>query len=258
MADPNIGEEQAIYKLKLDTSINPATGKPWNEAYAKRFSANFERIKAGKPALSEGEYLTAERSYALALQGLGVSRLATRNNFNKFISGDVSVDEVVDRVNTVVSRIEQAPKETRDALSRFYPNLSLLDTVEAVLDPEISLPALKRQIATAEIGGAALRAGLGTSRERAEDLLKSGITEEQAVSGFQQISGGLQRGGQLAAIYQQQPYGQETAEQEIFGMTGAPEARKRRQKIIKSEEATFGGQTGLSGGALSRDRAGQY
>ena len=258
MSDPSIGEEQALYKLKLDTSINPVTNKPWNEAYAKRFSANFERIKDGKSALSENEYLTAERSYARALQGLGVSRLATRANFNKFISGDVSTDEVVDRVNTAVSGIENAPKETREAFSRFFPSLSILDIVEAVLDPEISLPALKRQIATAEIAGAGARAGLGVTRQRAEDLVQAKVTEEQADVGFQQIAGGMERGGQLAAIYREQPYGQETAEQEIFNLAGAPEARKRRQKIIKSEQATFGGQTGLTGGALSRDRAGQY
>lgn len=256
MADPTIGEEQAIYKLKFDTSINPVTNKPWNEAYTKRFSANVERIRAGKPALSEGQYLTAERSYAQALRSLGVPRLATRDNFSKFIAGDVSADEVVDRVTTAVNRVQNAPQETKDALSRFYPNLSALDIAEAVLDPEVSLPALKRQIAAAEIGGSALRAGLKTTRERAEQLQTLGVTEEQAQAGYQQIAGGLQRGGQLSAIYQQSPYGQEVAEQEIFGMAGAPEARRRRQKIIKSEEATFGGQAGISSGALARDRAG--
>lgn len=257
MADPTIGEEQAVYKLKFDTSLNPTTGRPWNEAYSKRFAANFERIKAGKPALSEGEYLTAERSYARALQGLGVSRLATRDNFNKFIAGDVSTDEVVDRVNIAVTRIEGAPKETRDALAQFYPNLSVLDIAEAVLDPEITLPALRRKIQAAEIGGGALRAGLGVTRGRAEELGQLGITEEQARAGFQQIAGGLPRGGQLAAIYQQGPYGQETAEAEVFGTAGAVQARRQRQKIIRSEEAAFGGQTGLTGGALSRERAGQ-
>ena len=257
MADPTIGEEQAIYKLKFDTSLNPTTGKPWNEAYANRFAANFERIKAGKPALSEGTYLAAERSYAQALQGLGVSRLATRANFNKFIAGDVSVDEVVDRVNMAVTRIEGAPNETKDALAQFYPNLSVLDIAEAVLDPEITLPALRRKIQAAEIGGGALRAGLGITRGRAEELGQLGITEEQARAGFQQIAGGLPRGGQLAAIYQQGPYGQETAEAEVFGTAGAVQARRQRQRIIRSEEAAFGGQTGLTGGALSRERAGQ-
>ena len=256
MADPTIGDQQAIFKLKFDTSINPATNKPWNDAYAKRFAANVDRVKAGKPALSEGTYLAAERSYAQAFRSLGVPKLATRVNFNKLIAGDVSTDEAVDRVTTAINRVQNAPEETKRALAAFYPNISPFDIAEAVLDPDISLPALKRQIAAAEIGGGAIRAGLGVTRERAEQLQNLGITQAQAQAGFQQIAGGLQRGGQLAAIYQETPYGQETAEQEIFGIAGATQARRQRQKIIKSEQAAFGGQAGLAGGALARDRAG--
>lgn len=256
MADPTIGENQAIYKMKYDTSINPNTGRPWNEAYSKRFAANAERIKAGKPALSEGEYLTAERSYARALQGLGVSRLATRTNFDKFIAGDVSVDEVVDRVTTAVNRIQNAPKETKDALAQFYPNLSILDVAEAVLDPEISLPALKRQVATAEIGAGAIRAGLGVSRQRAEELQALGVTQQQALAGFQQVAEIAPRGGQLAAIYKESPYTQQTAEAEIFATAGSQEARQQRERLTKKEQAAFSGRTGAFQGALARDRAG--
>lgn len=256
MADPTIGENQAIYKMKYDTSINPTTGRPWNEAYSKRFAANAERIKAGKPALSESEYLTAERSYARALQGLGVSRLATRANFDKFIAGDVSVDEVVDRVTTAVNRIQNAPKETKDALAQFYPGLSVLDMAEAVLDPEVSLPALKRQVAAAEIGAGAIRAGLGISRQRAEELQTLGVTQQQALTGFQQVSEMAPRGGQLAAIYKESPYTQQTAEAEVFATAGSQEARQQRERLTKREQASFSGRAGALQGALARDRAG--
>lgn len=266
MADPTIGENQAIYKMKYDTSINPNTGRPWNEAYSKRFAANAERIKAGKPALSEGEYLTAERSYARALQGLGVSRLATRTNFDKFIAGDVSVDEVVDRVTTAVNRIQNAPKETKDALAQFYPKLSVLDIAEAMLDPEISLPALKRQIVAGEIAAGAAMAGLtvggipikdiAAQKARAEELATYGVTGEAARQGFQTVSELAPRGGQLAAIYKESPYTQQTAEAEVFATSGAAEARRQRERLTKKEQAAFSGRTGAFQGALARDRAG--
>jgi len=256
MADPTIGDDQAIFKLKYDNSINPATNKPWNDAYSKRFAANFERIKAGKPAISEGTYLAAERSYAQALQSMGVPRLATRNNFNKFIAGDVSTDELVDRVTTAVNRVQNAPTETKAALAAYYPNLSSLDIAEAVLDPEISLPALKRQIAAAEIGGAATRAGLGVGRQRAEELLGLGISQQQALTGFQQVAQMAPRGGQLAEIYKESPYTQQVAEAEVFATAGSQQAREQRERLTKREQATFAGRAGTSQGALARDRAG--
>jgi len=70
MQDPTIGPAKAEYIVKYDTSVNPKTGKPYNDAYAQRFSANFERIKAGKPAYSEGEYLAYETQYAHLSIGL--------------------------------------------------------------------------------------------------------------------------------------------------------------------------------------------
>jgi hypothetical protein len=62
----------------------------------------------------------------------------------------------------------------------------------------------------------------------------------------------------LASIYQQDPYTQATAESEVFKLTGQQEARKQRQKITGLEKATFGGQSGVTSGALARDRAGGY
>jgi hypothetical protein len=62
----------------------------------------------------------------------------------------------------------------------------------------------------------------------------------------------------LASIYQQDPYTQATAESEVFKLTGQQEARKQRQKIIGLEKASFGGQSGITQGALARDRAGGY
>ena len=257
MSDPNIGDQQAIYKLKFDTTINPATNKPWNEAYAKRFAANFERIKAGKPALSEGDYLTAERSYARALQGMGVSKLATRANFNKFISGDVSVDEVVDRVNIAINRIENAPKATKDALAQFYPKLSVLDIAEAVLDPEITLPALRRQVAAAEVGGGAITAGLGITQARAEELSAMGVTGAQAREGFQTVAEVVPAARRLSDIYRETPLTQAEVESEVFKTSGALEARRKRQSLAEREVASFSGRAGATQGALARERAGQ-
>jgi hypothetical protein len=255
MSDPTIGENQAIYKMKFDTTINPSTGKPWNEAYSRRFAANTQRIKEGKPALSESEYLTAERTYARVLQGLGVSRLATRSNFNKFIAGDVSADEVADRVNIAVSRIENAPRETKDALARFYPNLSVLDVAEAVLDPEITLPALRRRVAAAEIGGGAIGAGLGITRERAEELGALGVTAAGAREGFQAVAQVMPGARRLSDIYRES-LTQQDIESEVFKTAGAAEAKRRRESLVQRETAAFSGRSGAAQGALGRERAG--
>lgn len=256
MADPNVGSNQALYKLKYDTTINPATGKAWNLAYATRFAANAERVKQGKPALSEAEYLTAEKTYSQVLKSYGLPNMANRSNFDKFIANDVSPSEVADRVTLAIDRVQNADKTTKDALAAYYPGLNQGDLVSAVLDPTVQLPNLKRKIQLAEIGGAAAIAGLGSLAEaRAAEIANAGVTEAQARQGFQTVAEAAPRGAQLAAIYNQQPYTQQTAEAEVFNLAGGVLASQQRKKLAGLEKAAFSQTTGMARGALDRERA---
>jgi hypothetical protein len=62
----------------------------------------------------------------------------------------------------------------------------------------------------------------------------------------------------LHDIYQQPDYTQAVAEEEVFNLPGQTESQQKRKKIIGLEKAEFGGQSGMTSGALSRDRAGSY
>ena len=121
---------------------------------------------------------------------------------------------------------------------------------------------IKRKVTAAEIGGAAVQAGLTTNLSDAEYLARYGVSKAQAQAGYQTISGYLPRAEQLSSIYGKQveggPYTQASAEREIFQTPGAAEEARKRQKITSLEQAAFSGSSGLTGGALSRERAGQF
>ena len=127
-----------------------------------------------------------------------------------------------------------------------------------VLDPDKAIENIKRKVTAAEIGGGAMRAGLGVARARAEELGQYGVTGEQAVTGFGTIASGLERGRQLSQIYKQPDYTQAIAETEVFALPDAEKARRQRRKLGQLETAEFGGTSGITGGALGRERAGQY
>lgn len=233
-------------------------------SYKTRFGANAAREKAGLSALTPAEYLALEDQFQRTMRQYGLpksfyEKTGTGNQpeLDALIAADVSPSELEDRIQVAVERVNNASPETLKALEDFYPGISKANIVAYVLDPQRALPLIQRQVRAAELGGEALRAGLRTGVERAQELEKMGVTQGQAREGFQQIAGGLERGRQLSEIYGEQPYTQETAEQEIFQMAGAPEARRRRQKIVRQEQAAFGGSTGITGGALARERAGQ-
>jgi hypothetical protein len=235
------------------------------DAYQKRFAGNTDRIKKGLVALSPGEYLALEDQYQNIMRNYGLpasyytkDSIGTQAGFNKLIANDVSAVELEERVLTAQKRVLDAAPEVKTALRQFYPDITNGDILAYTLDPEKGLEEVKRKVTAAEIGGAALGAGLTTSLTDAEYLRRYGVTKETAQRGYEIIGSGLQRGRQLADIYQQPDYTQAVAEEEVFNLPGQTESQQKRKKIIGLEKAEFGGQTGMTSGALSRDRAGSY
>ena len=235
------------------------------DAYQARFAANEARMAKGLRALSPAAYIALEDQYQEVMRQYGLpesyyakTSTGVQEGFRKLIENDVSNIELEDRISTAQKRVLNANPEVTQAIRQFYPDITNADILAYTLDPKNAIENIKRKVTTAEIGGAALQAGLQTGLTRAEQLRAAGVTKETAQQGYGTIAGGLPRGSQLASIYGEDPYTQTTAETEVFNIAGAQEARKQRQKITGLEKATFGGQSGISSGALARDRAGAY
>lgn len=238
------------------------------DAYKKRFAANQDRIKAGLKALTPAEYIGLEDQYQNIMRNYGLpasyyskDSLGTQAGFNKFIANDVSAAELEDRIATAQKRVINADVNVTNALRQFYPDITNADILAYTLDPTNALENIKRKVTAAEIGGAALGQGLGTSASRAEELAKYGVTKAQAQQGYSTIGEFLPTAEKLGDIYAKQglgSYDQATAESEIFNTANAADAAKKRKKLTQLEQATFGGSSGTAQGALARDRAGNF
>ena len=235
------------------------------DAYKKRFAANAQRVAKGLRALSEAEYTSKEDFFQDVMQRYGLpesyyarGEMGRQEGFEKLIANNISDTELEDRIATAQKRVLNASPEVTQAIKQFYPDITNADILAYSLDPKNAIENIKRKVTAAEIGGAAIQAGLQTGLTRAEQLQAAGVDKQSATEQYGVIASGLQRGSQLASIYGEDPYTQTTAETERFNLAGAQEARKQRQKITGLEKATFGGQSGISSGALARDRAGAY
>lgn len=249
------GASPAEFTIKLRES----------DSYKKRFSANAQRVGKGLKAINEAEYIGLEDQYQSIMRNAGLPEsyykrgdLGVQEGFTNFIANDVSAVELEDRIMTAQKRLIYANPEVSIALKTFYPDITNGDLLAYTLDPTKGLEQIKRRITAAEVGSSAVQLGLATNVTDAEYLARYGVTKATAQQGYATIAGGLQRGSQLASIYGQDPYTQTTAEQEVFSVPGASEAKAKREKITGLEKATFSGQTGITSSALTRDRAGGY
>jgi hypothetical protein len=231
------------------------------EAYKKRFAANEARVKKGLRALSENEYIRNEDAYQEVMRRRGLppeyyatGDLGVQKGFEALLAGDVSSTELEDRIVTAQDRVLNANPEIAAQLKQFYPGISNGDILAYALDPANAINQIKRKVTAAEIGAAAGTYGLSTTVGRAEQLAGAGVTEATAQQGFKTISQVGPRAGVLAQYYKQDPYTQDVAEREFFGLTGAREAEMQRKKLTELETRAFQGTAGA--GVIARDRAG--
>jgi hypothetical protein len=259
--DPGISEDQFTTSLRKSPQ------------YQKRFAANKSRIDSGLKPLSEAEYIALEDKYQTVMRNYGLpesyyakGEFGVQQGFEKLIANNVASTELEERIMTAQDRVLKSNPQVLDAIKSFYgDSITNGDILAYTLDPKNAIKDIQRKVTIAEIGGAAMaqtdamgKPILTTSEARARELAGYGVNKEAATEGYSAIGAGLQRGSELAAIYGESPYTQATAESEIFKLSGQQEARKQRQKVTGLEKATFGGQTGLTSGALARDRAGGY
>ena len=232
------------------------------EAYKKRFAANQDRIKSGLRALTPAEYIGLEDQYQNIMRTYGLPEsyykkgdLGIQEGFNKLLASDVSAAELEDRIATAQSRVINANPQVKTALKQFYPDITDGDILAYTLDPSKALTDIKRKVTAAEIGGAAIGQGLATSATEAEKLAAYGVTKQQATQGYQTIAEVLPTGQKLSQIYGETPYTQQQAEQEIFNLADAAEAARKRKRLTQLEQASFAGSSGISSGALRRERS---
>jgi len=248
----NVGPNQASLMLK--------TNPEYNAAYIKRFAGNEARRKAGLNVLSEAEYLDLENSYSQTLNAFGIKNYfgatteAKRSAMAGIIGNDISATEFKDRVDTVVTRVNNADPTIKDTLKTFY-GIKEEDLTSYFLNPADNLPKLQEKVTAAEIGAAAANQKLAYSKTSAEDLAKFGITKAQAQEGYSTIGEIMPTASKLGEIYGDK-YDQATAEAEVF--KGTASAKRKRQQLAEREAASFSGSSGRMRTGRPTGNTGQF
>ena len=220
--------------------------------YKERFKANTVRLAKGLAVLKPNEYIAVEDSYRQALRAYGLTQFDNDAYVSRFIENDVSPTELNARIQLATDRVMNAAPQVRNTLINFY-GLTDVDLIAYTLDPKGQLPAIEKQISTAEIGAAAARQGFQqVDRGNAEYLRSLGVTQEQAIKGFSDIASILPTATKLTDIYRDglEGYGLEQAQQEVFGQLASE--RRKRERLSAAETATFGGKSGMNATSLDR------
>ena len=249
--EEGLGSNQAAVELRKTT------------AYITRFKGNETRRAAGLNVISEAAYLELENSYnetlrAYGQQGFfGTDRKAAQAKMATIIGNDISATEFKDRIDTVVTRVNNSDPGVKSTLKTFY-NIGDEDLIAYFLSPKDNLPKLQQKVLSAEIGSEALKQNLLTDVNTATALAQLGITKEEARKGYSVISEVLPTATKLGQIYDEEGinYTQTAGEEEVFKQLES--AKRKRLRLAEKEVGSFSGTSGLARGALGSGKSSAF
>lgn len=215
--------------------------------FKQRFPAIEARRRQGLPPLSPGEYVTYEARATEMMRAAGLPKgfWDSPDDFTKLLTGDVSLNELQQRVTLAKQAAFGVPQDVRDHLARDY-GIDAGHIAAAFLDPSRGEPLLERQFMASQIGAAGDRAGYGTSRADNERLTDLGVSADQAQQGFSTLANSRELFGSLPG---ENTTGISHDEQLAAVFEGNSDAQRKVKRRQEQRTAAFGGGGGFVGGA---------
>lgn len=243
-----------------------------SDAYKTRFAANEiirKRMADGKGQpgdrlLNPAEYVRTEDAYReiMSEAGLPPGFYDQPEDFTKFIAEySTSVAEITERVNIAKSALQNADVNIKNALKDYY-GLTESDMVAYLLDSERAFDVINSRLkyttaqaremyTSAEVGGAALRAGMtGIGRGFAEEITKAGKAPE-AERAFQNVARTQEDYERLMSLAGREA-GKEDLAREALGLAGGTEVALEARRLASKERARFAQRGAVDRTSLGR------
>ncbi len=159
------------------------------------------------------------------------------------IGGDVSADELNQRVVQGFAAVSNAPQDVKDTLLNYY-GVDPGHLAAFFLDPKAGEDAIHKAVASSQIGAIGQRTHYGLSKEEAETLAGGGVTEGQAQQGLSALS---QEGELFGSLPGEAP-GKDITRSEQLSTLLAPggTAQQEIEKRAGQRKARFGGGGGYA------------
>jgi hypothetical protein len=221
-----------------------------HKSYKERFKGNEDRIKNGYGAMSEAEYITVESDIRKKMRAFGLDdAFYTNGRIATLIGGDVSSDEVGDRLTKAKKIVDSADSNIKSSLTSLY-GASMGDLIGYVLDPALASEGLTRKINAGVAYGVAKGYDLELDTTLSEQVGELTYGDERTARQTLGQAGELARSvRRLQSIESDIELTDADVVEQQFGLDD--EAGRKVKKLQSRERARFTGSSGAFAGTLN-------
>jgi hypothetical protein len=250
----------------FNMAVLESENKPDMAEFVKRFKGIYalQKMKQEGKAVTVptvAEYFATEAKMGDILKQSSLGDLANEDFLGDVLSKGVSATEFGNRIVGIFDRIDTAPTNIKNTISRYFPSVDRISLAKAIALGDKGAKELQTKIAGYEVLAAAEKQGVGsgqlidgTTEQNAYQYALGGETYDTALTKFGTVAEATPVVNKLTQIYNQPTIGQAGVESAVFGQSAA--AIKAMTDLGQREQASFSGRSGVSQVSLASQRRG--
>ena len=253
-----------------DESMNLALMAARNDPNMKPFTDRFSAIYKLQDLKTSGvsvevptiaEFVKSQSQLGDVFRRSNLGDLATDAYTSELLGKGLAVSTIAENITKVFDVIDQAPKEVKDTINRFYPTADRGKLAKALLTGTKGIAELEKEVKGYQVLAAAETQGIGANTltdgitaAQASNYAAGGATFQSALTGFGQVAAARQTEQKLAEMSGQKSLGVAGLAEAVIGKKAS--ALSELEKLTLQEEARFKAKPGTTSVSLASERRG--
>jgi hypothetical protein len=241
----------------VDESINLAFMAGRNDPAMKPFTDRFapiyklQDLKASGASVEVptiGEFVKSQAAMGEIFTRSNLADLAVDSYTGELLGKGIAVSTVAENITKIFDVIDQAPKEQKDTISRYYPTVDRSKLAKALLTGTKGFAELDKEIKGYQVLAAAETQGIGANTltggitaEQASNYAAGGSTYQSTIAGFGQVALARETEQKLSDISGQKAMGVSGLADAVIGKKAS--AISNLERLTAEEENRYKGKT---------------
>jgi hypothetical protein len=253
-----------------EESMNLALMAGRNDPVMKPFTDRFSAIYKLQDLKTSGmsvevptiaEFVKSQAQLGDIFRRSNLGDLATDAYTSELLGKGLAVSTIAENITKVFDVIDQAPKEVKDTINRFYPTADRGKLAKALLTGTKGVAELEREVKGYQVLAAAETQGIGANTltggitaEQASNFAAGGATFQSALTGFATVAQTRETEQKLSEMSGRTSLGVSGLADAVIGKKASALTDLERKEA--EEQARYKGKSGTTSVSLASERRG--
>ena len=241
---------------------NDPAMKPFTDRFAPIYK--LQDLKAGGASVEVptiGEFVKSQQAMGDIFRRSNLGDLAVDSYTGELLGKGIAVSTVAENITKIFDVIDQAPKEQKDTINRYFPTVDRSKLAKALLTGTKGFAELDREVKGYQVLAAAETQGIGANTltggitaEQASNYAAGGATFQSTLAGFGQVAQARETEQKLAELSRKKSMGVGGLAEAVIGKKTS--ALSELEKLTLEEEARYKAKAGTTSVSLASERRG--